>query len=281
MTVREIINRSEKNLLNHHTDTPRLDITLLLAHTLKINRETLYARLGDSLDKQEIISFQEQLDRRIKGEPVAWITGVKEFWALNFQVGPGVLCPRPDSEILVETVLEFMGEKSSGTLHDCCCGPGTLAIALAVERKNWQISASDISITAEKYFHRNNRQLAGSRVSYIRSNLLEGVKDQFDIIIANPPYLTSTEVIERKAVDWREPDIALDGGEDGLDIFRCIIPQATKRLKPNGLLFLEANPLQMPVIRTILMANDFNKIETRCDLGNWERVIYSRYWGKS
>ncbi len=361
MTVREALSEGAAALEHHETDTPRLDAALLLAHARGSTRERLYMDLAESAPPAVLDSYRNALHRRLSGEPVAWIIGVKEFWGLEFTVGPGVLCPRPDSEILVEAALEIMqgmipeaaaetaqsaidnrplsakdswrigtmphngaqsaairhnaprcddqppipanhptsGRESplsqpgasqpagvppsavqhrpAGRLHDCCCGPGTLALALSHRRPDWDISASDISEDAARYFALNNEKLCAGRVGYSHADLMEGIGGPFDIIVSNPPYLTPAETEERTALGWREPVLALNGKDtDGLGIIRRLIPRIFNRLSPGGTTLIEADPLQMPRIEEILFANGFEDIEIRRDLGNRDRVMIAR-----
>jgi release factor glutamine methyltransferase len=194
MTIRDALAEGYSILEGHETQTPRLDASLLLSHSRGISREKLYMELGEPCTEHVLESYRTALERRLSGEPVAWIIGFKEFWGMRFRVGPGVLCPRPDSEILVEAALETMdyieSVRNGPRLHDCCCGPGTLGIALGAERPNWEVSASDISPDAAKYFKINNQNLAGGRLTYHHSDLMEGIPGPFDIIVSNPPYLT-------------------------------------------------------------------------------------------
>ncbi|RLW69987.1 MAG: protein-(glutamine-N5) methyltransferase, release factor-specific [spirochete symbiont of Stewartia floridana] len=275
MTRHEALAEGRNMLPLHVTDTPELDASLLLAHACSTDRARLYMELKEEMRESEHLSYRQMLNRRREGEPAAWITGLKEFWGLNFHIGPGVFCPRPDSEIVVETALDFMPPSSEGRLHDCCCGPGTLAAPLAVERPSWRIFASDISEIAGEYCRRNNRSLCGGRICFTQTHLLDGIEGPFDVIVANPPYLTGNEVDRGLRLGWKEPDIALDGGgEDGLNLIRGLIPQAAERLRLNGVLILEADPSQMAVIRQILSENDFRSIAIRQDLGGRDRVIY-------
>ncbi len=280
MTIRDILNDARKTLEHCDSDTPHLDASLLLAHALGLNREKLYMNLREDVGSVEMTIFDDLLHRRVNGEPVSWITGSREFWGMDFKVGPGVLCPRPDTEILVETTLEFMEKMTPGHLHDCCCGPGPLAVSLAVEHPCWEISASDISDAAGKYFHINNRKLVNGRIKYIQTCLLVGIFNSLDIIVSNPPYLTSGEVLEKRTRGWKEPAEALDGGEgDGLSLVSQLVHQAAYHLKPGGILLLEVSPLQMNTVRKILLGNRFESIGIRKDLGNRDRVIYGYFRG--
>jgi len=276
MTVQEALIEGQRILKKEGTDSPALDAALLLSQARHTSRERLYMDLAESLTPKQISCFHRSVRRRSSGEPVAWILGFKEFWGRNFVVGPGVLCPRPDSETLVEAALEIMDKSgdSGGTLHDCCCGPGTLAISLACERPHWKLSGSDISVIAAGYFRQNNQRLCDGRVDFTKSDLMEGINGPFDIIIANPPYLTPTETNTRVDPGWKEPALALNGGgEDGLDMIRRLVPRAATRLVRMGSILLEANPLQMSPIRQILSEDNFIKMKLYKDMAGRERVI--------
>jgi len=262
VTIREALAEGRAALAGCDTDTPQLDSSLLLSHACGISRERLYMELPDELENNRLETFRNLMERRVSGEPVAWILGTKEFWGLDFKVGPGVLTPRPDSEILIESAMEIMDRKSAeltraGMLHDCCTGPGTLALTLAHERPDWEISASDIS-----------------RVEYRHTDLMEDVKQKFDIIVSNPPYLTPIETGDRAALGWKEPELALNGGGiDGLNLIRRLIPRISDRLESSGAVLIEADPLQMPIIKQILSDTGFMRIRLRQDLAGRDRVI--------
>lgn len=280
MTVREALAEGCSALNGHETDTPYLDASLVLGHACGLSRERLLMELSEELEEEHLAVYRTAMNRRVAGEPVAWIIGVKEFWGLEYAVGPGVLCPRPDSEVLIEKTLEIMESVDSKEtpptgkrLHDCCCGPGTLVLALASEQRDWVYSASDISADAEFYFEQNNRTISNGEVKYLQSDLMEGIPGPFDIIISNPPYLTPHETGDRVALGWKEPVLALDGGgHDGLDLIRRLIPQVFNRLNNGGAFLLEADPLQMNIIKQILSDTGFDKPQTVQDLAGRERV---------
>jgi release factor glutamine methyltransferase len=279
MTIREALAEGRSALRGCDTDTPHLDASLLLAHACDTSRERIYMELPEILENKRLEVYREMLKRRVSGEPVAWITGIREFWGLEFSVGPGVLTPRPDSEILVESALEFMKKMErrlsrKGRLHDCCTGPGTLALSLTSERPSWKISASDISEEAALYFRKNNQKLTDSRAEYIHADLMEGIEDTYDIIVSNPPYLTPAETDDRMALGWKEPELALNGGGiDGLKLMRRLIPRIYSRLNPRGAILIEADPLQMPIIKQILSDNGFKRRFLRQDLAGRDRVV--------
>ncbi len=274
MTIREALREGWSALTGSDTETPQLDTSLLLSHACGISREKLYMDLPEELDEKRLELFRANMKRRISGEPVAWIIGNKEFWGLDFKVGPGVLCPRPDSEILIESALEIIGKKKSGSLHDCCTGPGTLALTLASERPSWDISASDISVQAADFFKANNQKLTGSRVRYTHSDLMNGINETFDVIVSNPPYLTPVEMGDKVALGWKEPGLALDGGGiDGLNLIRRLIPRISDHLNSRAAVLIEADPLQMPIIKQILSDAGFVRITFRQDLAGRNRIV--------
>jgi len=274
MTIREALAEGRFAMKRHESGTPELDTSLLLANACKLDREHLYMRLSESLDDTVVEKYRFAMKRRVSGEPVAWIIGRKEFWGRDFSVGPGVLCPRQDTETLIEAALKAMDEYGSkARLHDCCCGPGTLALTLAAERPNWDISASDISPIAEEHFERNNQEISDGQVKYFHSNLLEDIPGQFEIIVSNPPYLTTAELSRRKKRGWREPTLALGGGDhDGLGIIRRLVSHAWDRIADSGTLLLEASPMQMHKIHRLLSNAGFQNIRYRDDLDGNPRV---------
>ena len=261
-------------------DTPALDAALLLSQVLQTNREGLIVRGHESLGNTEYEKFLHSLSRRQEGMCVAYILGRKEFRLLEFDVSPKVLVPRPDTETLVDAAMAHIdytveqGIKEMSVL-DLCTGSGAIAISLYYERPHISITASDISKEALETAAGNAKHLLSNdtAVSFIESNLFENIKCKFNIIVCNPPYIPSSELSSLAPELLLEPKIALDGGEDGLKYIKEIIPQAKDHLKPNGVLFLEADPGQMPTIRTLLENNNYCDIKIYRDLSGQERAI--------
>ncbi|MDC7239467.1 MAG: peptide chain release factor N(5)-glutamine methyltransferase, partial [Spirochaetales bacterium] len=205
--------------------------------------------------------------------PVAYITGTKEFFGRDFHVREGILCPRPDTEVLIEEALAEIDRREYRRVHDLCTGSGCIALTLALERPDLEVSASDISPTVETVFAINRKALEADRVGFSLGNLLENIEGPLDLIATNPPYLTTGETDERMEDSWKEPALALDGGDDGLDLIRIIIPDAARLLKEEGMLMIEADPRQMDAMESLMKDNGFNKIRRICDLAGDERVI--------
>ncbi|MDR1566094.1 MAG: peptide chain release factor N(5)-glutamine methyltransferase [Treponema sp.] len=295
VTVRETLAEGNSLLARGRIDTPALDASLLLADILHTSREGLIIRALDSITLKDQEQFRLLIERRLQGECVAYILGRKEFRGLEFTVTPDVLVPRPDTEVLVEAVLEEIEEnrkarpgKQNPSLEvlDLCTGSGAAAIALKHEQPDLEITASDISPKALAVAAGNCvKLLGGMSIRFIESDLFEQFEknapnpkprrnaNRFDIILSNPPYVASRKIDSLAPEVQREPRLALDGGSDGLGLIRLIAAEGKEHLKPRGALFLEADPAQMKTITGILENSGFTGIKTFPDLGGRERVI--------
>jgi len=251
-----------------------LDGRLILCHILGLSMEQLLAELKSEIHEDMKETFFELLKLRIQGTPLAYITGTKEFFGRNFLVDPRVLIPRPDTELLVETVLNHHGSKKHLSLHDCCTGSGCIAITLGLERPTWNISASDISHDALEVARKNLTHLHLDHVEFYWSDLLLNVSEKPDIITANPPYLTDEETEERLLAGWKEPQLALKSGIDGLNHIECLVIQASHLLKPGGYLYIEAGSNQAHSVRSLLENHHFKEVKSLEDLSGIERVTY-------
>jgi release factor glutamine methyltransferase len=274
MTIRTALKEGQSILFYAEVDTPALDAALLLAAALGWSKERLLSSLPDPLAEPELARFRSYLDQRCAGQPVSYIRRKKEFYSLEFYVDPRVLVPRPDTETLVEQALALLRPRGAGLkLHDACTGSGCVAVTLAHELPDLEVSASDISARAEEVFRMNARALLGGELAFIRSDLLESVPGRFDMITANPPYLSEREVGEMRKIGWPEPELALNGGEDGLDLARRLLRQAPSRLKPGGWLLLEAAPQQMEPLAAEARESGFSEIRVHPDLAGRPRVL--------
>jgi release factor glutamine methyltransferase len=259
-----------------------LDATLLLASVLKTTREKLILRDADSLDHDAVAEFGRLLDRRCEGECVAYILGFKEFRGLDFMVSPDVLVPRPDTETLVEAALAALplAEETvrPPALLDLCTGSGAVAIALKHERPFLDVYATDISSKALGVARKNAARLlprpdAGA-LRFLEGDLFEPVPPvRFDLITANPPYVPSSEIPNLPREVRFEPLMALDGGEDGLDLARRIVEDAPAFLKAGGRLLMEADSGQMPLLALILEEKGYRDVRIHQDLSGLARVI--------
>ncbi|MDR2047919.1 MAG: peptide chain release factor N(5)-glutamine methyltransferase [Treponema sp.] len=296
------------------TESAVLDAALLLSHILGVGREKLYLYSAE-LSTDEVFRFRECLERRRSGECTAYITGHKEFYGLDFRVTKASLVPRPDTETLVEAALDELStlHSSPSTLHpspfsvlDLCTGSGAVAVALKHEKPELDVWAADISGEALELARINAERLLAGRgnaaIRFLHGDLygpLEGVPaaPKFTVITANAPYVPSAEIAALAKEVQNEPRIALDGGEDGLDLIRRIIEGAPRYLvrcpeavsdpaagtagRPGygGVLLLEADPSHMREIAAVMERHGFGEIRVRKDLSGRDRVIAGRIAG--
>ncbi len=253
-------------------DTAALDIDLLLVHVLQKPRYFLHAYPEFELSAEQATVMEQLLARRIAGEPVAYLTGEAEFWSLTLATDPSTLVPRPDTELLVEWLLEEYGDTAEKRVLDLGTGTGAIALALASECPRWQVSAVDQSAQAVALARRNATALGLERVCVSRSDWFDQVVGEFDIVVSNPPYIEADDAhLQRPGVCF-EPASALVSGVDGLDAIRQITRRAPDFLAPGGVLLFEHGYRQAESVAAILRAAGFSRIETRSDLGGNPRA---------
>jgi release factor glutamine methyltransferase len=290
MTIGDALREGAERLRSAGAESPGLDAALLLAFALKTTREKLILMDGALLDNHRAVDFGRLLDRRLAGECAAYILGFKEFWGLDFAVTPDVLVPRPDTETLVEAALAALSPfaalspaeqagRPSPALLDLCTGSGAVAIALKHELPFLEAYATDISPTALAIARKNAARLlgeggAGGPLHFLEGDLFQAVPPlRFDLITANPPYLRSSEIPGLPREVRFEPPLALDGGEDGLDLARRILEAAPAFLKSGGRLLMEADPRQMPALALIVTKKGYRDLRLHRDLSGSDRVI--------
>jgi release factor glutamine methyltransferase len=259
----------------------RLDAELLLSEALGFDRIKLIVEAERPLADEELGRYRDLIKRRRASEPIAYILGRREFFALPMLVDRRVLIPRPDTEILVETALRCTRERHLyGRMLDLCTGSGCVAIAFAKERPTWRVTAVDLSPDAASVA-RENVQRAGvvHNVAVLEGDLFAALPEgaRFELITANPPYIPSAEIAQLDA-DVRdfEPRLALDGGVDGLHVTRRLVGEALRYLSPGGLLALEGGFDQAPAVAALLEASGFVEIARSRDLAGVERVVSGR-----
>lgn len=264
-------------------DTPNLDASVLLSHAAGMTREKLFASYPDEAAPEVLESFNKLIIKRLSGLPVSYIRNMKEFYGRNFYVDESVLVPRPDTEIIVEKTIqltETMTEAGSSTrkVLDLCTGSGCIAATLKLEKPSLELTASDISADALKTAKFNAEALIAD-ITFIESSLFDSISGRFDLIVTNPPYVSSKETDEMSAAGWPEPMLALDGGDDGLDLIRIIVKTSLDYLNDNGYLLIEAGPQQAETIALLLTDAGFIDIEITPDIEGRNRVTSGRISG--
>jgi release factor-specific protein-(glutamine-N5) methyltransferase len=280
MTVRDLLKQGSEKIAPRWPGTPVLDASVLLRNILGIEREKLLSSYDMKIESQVEDLFNSAVEKRVNGFPIAYITGKKEFFGLDFVVADGILIPRADTEILVETIIEAVSKnfpEQKISILDLCTGSGCIAIALKKNFPTADIDASDLSDISEKIFKKNCFNLNEKEIRFIKSDLFENIGRKYDIIVSNPPYLTDEHVDEMISINWPEPESALRGGRDGLDFIRKITEEAVHFLKKGGLLAYEADPSQMDSIKTIMEKNRFSGIKIIEDLAGRKRIITGNF----
>jgi len=256
--------------LEQESDTPRLDSELLMAEALHIDRDRLILAPPD---RQVPKRFWDMLERRKAGEPVAYITGRRAFWNIELHVGPGVLVPRPDSEILIASAIEhFEGAAGPKRILDLGTGPGTLLLAALDIWAEASGLGIDVSRQALAYASANARRLGfEERVKLVQGNWADGLVEKFDLILCNPPYIAEGADLGSGVREY-EPDEALFAGKEGLDAYRALAPQLPRLLNKGGLAAVEIGADQADVVKPLLARNGL-KANVAQDLGGRDRVM--------
>ena len=263
--------------LTETSDSARLDAGVLLCHVLDCTATHLIAWPEKLLNDKQTQTFNQLIEQRHTGIPVAYLIGSKEFWSLNFKVTPATLIPRPDTEILVEFVLNKFSDQKKLKLLDLGTGSGAIAIAIASERPNWEIVATDISTEALSIAAENARQHQITNIQFIESNWFEQLDRQyFDLIISNPPYIAEHDEHLSQGDVRFEPLSALASGETGLDDINRITAQSKKYLKPNGWLAFEHGYNQKQSVYDCFNHYQFQNITQLTDLSGQPRVTAGR-----
>jgi len=282
MTIHNLIAETTRKLETAGIPSARLDAEVLLAFTLSCDRLEFIKNPDRQLSDAQRTAFHALVARRLRFEPVAYITGSKAFWSFTLAVDKDVLIPRPDTEVIVEETLSVIRAEafSQPRILDIGTGSGAIALALAGEIPEAQIIATDISAPALAVARKNAVALGLTKsVTFCEGDLFEPVRGNFDLIVSNPPYIGAREFETLAAgVKDFEPKEALWAGQTGVEFYEKLIYQAHSRLKENGWLLLEIGAKQSENVRAIMAANaDFyDRIDVRADYAGLPRVIKGR-----
>jgi release factor glutamine methyltransferase len=275
--IRQALARARGALADIHIEDASLEGEVLLRHALGINRSQLYTEPDAELTAGQEKALNQLLKRRQCGEPTAYITGHREFYGLDFSVGSTVLIPRPETELLVEKALEIARNGNTATIADIGTGCGAIAVSLALNLPDVYIYATELSPGALRVARANSRRHGvEERIVFLRGNLLEPLTVPVDMIIANLPYVSEADLPHAGPLRY-EPELALNGGEDGLDIIKILCRQTRRKLGRGGSLLLEIGQGQACFVAGILReVFPAGRIGIHRDLAGIERVVVLR-----
>ena len=281
MILQQLLEETRSSLASHGVEEAVLEADLLLMKAVGLDRSRLYSSPDRLVALEESETLSEDLARRLEGEPWPYICGYREFYGLDMAVGPGVFIPRPETELVVDLALDLARSMPSGRpirIADVGTGSGAVAVSLAVHLPQATVYATDVSAPALETARLNcQRHGVESRVTVLEGNLLEPVPEALDIVVSNPPYIPRAEMARLPREVGFEPREALDGGEDGLDVVRALVPQALTRLRKGGGLMVELFHTQGNQARAlaggVLPWGSFNVVR---DLAGKERALMAR-----
>jgi len=258
-------------------DIERRDAEILLGAAWNLSRGALLARAGEPVPDDVAARFKAWCARRAAGEPVAYLLGRREFWSMEFDVNAAVLVPRPETELLVERVLELV-TADQAQVADLGTGSGAIAIALAHERPRWRVVGTDLSDEALRVARRNGARLVADRVEWRAGDWYQALESRrFDALASNPPYIEENDPVLASDGLRHEPRGALTPGGDGLAALATLINGSPEHLEPGGWLFLEHGATQGATLRGALVARGFTHVTSHRDLAGHERVTEGQW----
>lgn len=278
-TIRKVLAFTSQYFAQKQVESPRLTAEVLLAHVLLADRVRLYLDLDRPLQKPELGAYRSLIHRRVTGQPTQYLTGVREFYNRPFRVDPRVLIPRPETELLVEAVLRELPREAPSRVLDLCTGSGCIAVTLASERPLASVWATDLSPGACEVARANAEALGvGGRVTVLLGDLFAPLPQgaRFDLVVSNPPYVPSEEIARLSPEVRAEPHAALDGGPDGLEAIRRLIPQARAQLRPGGLLALEIGEKQGARVLELIHQAGYQGARVEKDLSRLDRLAFGK-----
>ena len=280
MTIGELYKLGVTRLLENKIEESSLKSKMLLCNILKQDKPYLVSHDRQDVTKEDELLFLSQIEELIEGKPIQYIVNKQEFMRLSFYVDESVLIPQPDTEILVEEVIKLAKGKNKIKVLDLCTGSGAIGISIA-KQIDCSVTLSDISKQALEIAKKNviSNQVE-DKITIIQSNLFENIKEKFDLIVSNPPYIQSKVIPELSREVQHEPKLALDGGVDGLNFYRKIIQESDTYLQQDGYLCLEIGYDQKTQILDLVeKSKKYKEIYTKEDLAGNDRIMIARKVG--
>lgn len=274
MNIKEVLKNGIEKLNENNIEDASLKAKMLLSEILEMKKEYLLIHEEEIMDVPDINTFFEKIDRLVNNEPIQYILNRQDFMGLNLYVDNNVLIPQPDTEILVEEVIEIAKDREEGLkILDMCTGSGAIAISLARYIKESKVYATDISEAALE-IAKDNALKNITDITFVKSDVFDKVEEkEFDIIVSNPPYIESDVIKTLSKEVQNEPHIALDGGTDGLYFYRKISKEAISYLKDGGYIAFEIGYNQREQVENLLREYGYKNIYSKKDLGGNDRVV--------
>lgn len=274
-TIGKIIEQTKQYFAKYEVSSPRLDAEILLCSILEQERIYLYVNFDQPLQTSEVDLYRKLIVRRAKGEPIAYILGKKAFLNLELLVDKNVLIPRPETELLAERVIKFCQKYDAVEVLDIGTGSGALAVSIAHNCPNAKVTAVDVSQAALAVAKKNAQKYdLLKQIDFVESDLYNSLqKKKFAVIVSNPPYIESKEIKGLAKEVQNEPVLALDGGKDGLDIYRIIVQRAKEFLAKDGLLALEIGYNQAEALKELGQKSEFENIQVIKDYADLDRIV--------
>lgn len=287
MNIKEAILLGNKKIKDKNIEDSNLKVKMILMDILNVSKEYFTIHEDEVLSDKDLKEFESKISRLEKNEPIQYILNKQFFYGLEFYVDKNVLIPQPDTEIIVEECINLLTNVENNPQHslnknkkalrilDLCTGSGAIGVSIGKNISNIEVCASDISEKALEIARKNaiNNDV---KIRIIQSDLFENIKEKFDIIVSNPPYIETSTIENLSEEVKKEPIIALDGGEDGLTFYRKIATESKFFLRENGYLVLEIGFNQKEAVTQILKQNNFKNIYLKKDLGGNDRMIVAQ-----
>mgnify|MGYP001330720180 FL=1 len=277
MNIESAIKKACKELKKNKISSALLDSELLLSKVIKKDREFILLNLDKKLEQSDQKSFKDLIIKRSKGKPLAYLTGVKSFWNYDFKVNDKVLIPRPDSEIIIEQVLDIYKNKNNLNFLEVGIGSGCISLSILKEKKSFLATGIDLSQDCIKISRLNANKLGvENRIKLLKSDVDNLIFRKYDLVVSNPPYIKKFDLnkLDREVKNY-EPNLALDGGLEGLSVIRKVIKKTSELIKIGGKLILEIGYDQREPVKKMLINNNFYINRVLKDLAKNDRCIIS------
>jgi release factor glutamine methyltransferase len=270
-SITELLQKGEQSI--HSSESARLDAEILFCDVMQFSRSRIYSHPEQAVPEDKSVLFQSLIEQRQQGHPIAHLTGKKEFWSLELTVNKDTLIPRPETELLVETALQMIPENAAFNILDLGTGSGAIAIAIASERPDCKIVATDINKNALSIAKENAETHQIENIQFFLSDWYKNIPSQsFDLIVSNPPYIKQDDEHLSQGDVRFEPELALVSGVDGMQAINIILESAKHYLASNACLLIEHGYDQKPLVQEAFLKHDFKQLKTFQDLSGQDRI---------